>query len=118
VWQFWPIAPAGEAEGGLRLDRDLVSKAVKSFLTNLPARRDFFGAFRTPPNWQGPLASRLRGHAHDGLKCEVNGLELAENPRFKKIYDSMVAFRSDSYLWWSVAEMSFDSFQERMRART
>ena len=37
------------------------------------------------------------------------------NPRFKKIYDSLVAFRSDSYLWWQVAEMSFDAFQVRMR---
>jgi hypothetical protein len=30
----------------------------------------------------------------------------AANPRFKKIYDSLVAFRSDSYLWWQVAEPS------------
>src|SRR5262249_61691429 len=37
------------------------------------------------------------------------------NPRFKKIYESLSAFRSDSYLWWQVAEMGFDSFQIRMR---
>ena len=41
----------------------------------------------------------------------------ATNPRFKKILDSFVAFRSDSYLWWQVAEMSFDSFQVRMRTK-
>jgi TRAP-type mannitol/chloroaromatic compound transport system substrate-binding protein len=42
----------------------------------------------------------------------------ATNPRFKKIYDSLVAFRSDSYQWWQVAEMSFDTFQVRMRSKT
>jgi TRAP-type mannitol/chloroaromatic compound transport system substrate-binding protein len=41
----------------------------------------------------------------------------AANPLFKKIYDSMAEFRADSYLWWQVAEMSFDSFQARMRSR-
>ena len=30
------------------------------------------------------------------------------NPRFKKIYENLVAFRSDSYLWWQVAEMTFE----------
>jgi TRAP-type mannitol/chloroaromatic compound transport system substrate-binding protein len=41
----------------------------------------------------------------------------AVNPQFKKIYESLANFRSDSYLWWQVAEMSFDSFQTRMRSR-
>jgi TRAP-type mannitol/chloroaromatic compound transport system substrate-binding protein len=39
------------------------------------------------------------------------------NPRFKKIYENLVAFRSDSYLWWQVAEMTFDRFQVQMRTR-
>jgi hypothetical protein len=30
----------------------------------------------------------------------------------------MTAFRSDSYLWWQVAEMSFDLFQVRMRTKS
>jgi TRAP-type mannitol/chloroaromatic compound transport system substrate-binding protein len=42
----------------------------------------------------------------------------ATNPRFKKIYESVVAFRSESYLWWQVAEMASDSLQVRMRSRT
>src|SRR5215469_11344826 len=42
----------------------------------------------------------------------------ATNPRFKKIYESLAAFRSESYLWWQVDEMGFDSFQVRMRSRT
>jgi TRAP-type mannitol/chloroaromatic compound transport system substrate-binding protein len=49
---------------------------------------------------------------------EVYAETSAENPRFKKIYDNFVAFRSDSYMWWQVAELSFDSFQVRMRTRS
>jgi TRAP-type mannitol/chloroaromatic compound transport system substrate-binding protein len=41
----------------------------------------------------------------------------AKNADFKKVYDSMVAFRSDQYLWWQVAELGFDSFMVRMRSR-
>ena len=39
----------------------------------------------------------------------------AENPRFKKIADSYMAFRADQYLWWQVAEYSFDNFMIRQR---
>ena len=44
--------------------------------------------------------------------------ELAQqNPLFKKMLDSLTAYRSDSYAWMQVAEMAFDTFQVRMRAR-
>jgi TRAP-type mannitol/chloroaromatic compound transport system substrate-binding protein len=49
---------------------------------------------------------------------EVFDEDSAKNPDFKKIYDSMVAFRSDQYLWWQVAEYSFDTYQIRARTRT
>jgi TRAP-type mannitol/chloroaromatic compound transport system substrate-binding protein len=39
----------------------------------------------------------------------------ADNPRFKKIADSFLSFRSDQYLWWQVAEYSFDNFMIRQR---
>jgi hypothetical protein len=32
----------------------------------------------------------------------------AKNPDFKKSIDAMAAFRSDEYLWWQVAEYTFD----------
>ena len=41
----------------------------------------------------------------------------AKNPDFKKIYDNMVAFRNDQYLWWQVAEYTNDTFMIRARAR-
>jgi len=40
------------------------------------------------------------------------------NPDFKKVYESMIAFRNDQYLWWQVAEYTYDSFIIRNRTRT
>ncbi len=48
---------------------------------------------------------------------EVYAETSAKNADFKKIYDSMAAFRGDQYLWWQVAEYGFDSFMVRMRAQ-
>jgi TRAP-type mannitol/chloroaromatic compound transport system substrate-binding protein len=41
----------------------------------------------------------------------------ANNPDFKKSIDAMQAYRSDEYLWWQVAEYTFDSFMIRSRTR-
>jgi TRAP-type mannitol/chloroaromatic compound transport system substrate-binding protein len=34
----------------------------------------------------------------------------ATNPSFKKVNDSMLAFRNDAYQWWQVAELNYDTF--------
>jgi TRAP-type mannitol/chloroaromatic compound transport system substrate-binding protein len=34
------------------------------------------------------------------------------------MYDSLVAYRSESYAWMQVAELGYDSFMMRMRTRT
>src|SRR3984893_16678642 len=47
------------------------------------------------------------------LHAEVS----AKNPDFKKSIDAMQAYRSDQYLWWQVAEYTFDSFMIRSRTR-
>jgi TRAP-type mannitol/chloroaromatic compound transport system substrate-binding protein len=39
------------------------------------------------------------------------------NAHFKKLHDSLSAFRGDSYQWLQVAELGFDSFMMRMRTR-
>jgi TRAP-type mannitol/chloroaromatic compound transport system substrate-binding protein len=39
----------------------------------------------------------------------------SEDPKFKKLADSYMAFRADQYLWWQVAEYSFDNFMIRQR---
>ena len=41
----------------------------------------------------------------------------AKNANFKKIYDDMVAFRNDEYLWFQVAEYTYDNFMIRQRAK-
>jgi TRAP-type mannitol/chloroaromatic compound transport system substrate-binding protein len=40
------------------------------------------------------------------------------NVRFKKLHDSMMTFRTDSYQWWQVCELPFDTFQVRIRQKT
>jgi len=41
----------------------------------------------------------------------------AGNPDFKKVYEAVVAFRTDQYLWWQVAEYGYDTFMIRSRTR-
>jgi TRAP-type mannitol/chloroaromatic compound transport system substrate-binding protein len=41
----------------------------------------------------------------------------AGNANFKKAIESMIAFRNDEYLWWQVAEYTFDSYMIRSRPR-
>ena len=38
-----------------------------------------------------------------------------ENANFKKVYKSLTDFANDSYQWWQVAEIGFDSFMVRNR---
>ena len=47
---------------------------------------------------------------------EIYAETSAKNPDFKKVYENMAAFRGDDYLWWQVAEYTFDTFQIRARA--
>ncbi len=42
---------------------------------------------------------------------EVYAETNAKNADFKKVHDSIMAYRRDAYQWWSVAEYSFDTFQ-------
>jgi TRAP-type mannitol/chloroaromatic compound transport system substrate-binding protein len=39
----------------------------------------------------------------------------AKNADFKKVWDSLLAFRNDQYLWWRVAEYTYDDFMIRHR---
>jgi TRAP-type mannitol/chloroaromatic compound transport system substrate-binding protein len=49
---------------------------------------------------------------------EVNAETAAGNPDFKKVLDSMQAFRNEEYFWWQVAEYSYDTFMIKSRTRT
>jgi TRAP-type mannitol/chloroaromatic compound transport system substrate-binding protein len=55
--------------------------------------------------------------------CLKAALELyqevsATNPTFKKTWESTLAFRNDQYLWWQVAEYTYDTYIIRTRTRT
>jgi TRAP-type mannitol/chloroaromatic compound transport system substrate-binding protein len=55
--------------------------------------------------------------------CLKAALELyhevsASNAEFKKVYEAMMAYRNDQYLWWQVAEYTYDSYIIRNRTRT
>jgi len=52
--------------------------------------------------------------AASGLYDELS----KSNPHFKKLYESLVPFRSAGYTWLQVAEGGFDSFMMRMRTRS
>jgi TRAP-type mannitol/chloroaromatic compound transport system substrate-binding protein len=49
---------------------------------------------------------------------EVYAETSAKNADFKKVYDNMVAFKNDEYLWWQVAEYSYDTFMIRTRTKS
>jgi TRAP-type mannitol/chloroaromatic compound transport system substrate-binding protein len=48
---------------------------------------------------------------------EVNAETAATNADFKKVLESMQAFRNEEYFWWQVAEYSYDTFMIRSRPR-
>jgi TRAP-type mannitol/chloroaromatic compound transport system substrate-binding protein len=41
-----------------------------------------------------------------------------KNADFKKVWETLLAFRNDQYLWWRVAEYTYDDFLIRNRTRT
>jgi TRAP-type mannitol/chloroaromatic compound transport system substrate-binding protein len=48
---------------------------------------------------------------------EVNAETAAVNANYKKVLESMQAFRNEGYFWWQVAEYSYDTFMIRARPR-
>jgi hypothetical protein len=48
---------------------------------------------------------------------EVYAEDSAKNADFKKVWESLLAFRNDQYLWWRVAEYTYDDFLIRNRTR-
>jgi TRAP-type mannitol/chloroaromatic compound transport system substrate-binding protein len=60
--------------------------------------------------------AQLRPFSREILEaCHKTAFELyneiaAQNPKFKKVYDAWSKFREDEYLWFRVAENTFDNF--------
>jgi TRAP-type mannitol/chloroaromatic compound transport system substrate-binding protein len=49
---------------------------------------------------------------------EVNAETAARSQDFKRVLESMQAFRNEEYFWWQVAEYGYDTFMIRSRTRT
>ena len=58
-------------------------------------------------NWGRPDSWTLAAYKATGeLFTEVS----ATNPKFKALYDSMIAFRNEQYQWDQVCEATYDNY--------
>ena len=62
-----------------------------------------------------PFSTEILTAAYNAAN-EVYKETSEKNEDWKKIYASYQAFRSDQYLWWQVAEYTYDTFMIRARA--
>lgn len=125
---FWEGGPTVHAFTNLDKWNSL-PKNYQAILTNAMANANTWMAARY--DMQNPSAlkrlvaggTQLRPFTNEVLEaCLKATNELwaeisAKNPDFKKSIDAMQAYRSDEYLWWQVAEYTYDSFMIRSRTR-
>ncbi|OPY96534.1 ABC transporter substrate-binding protein [Bradyrhizobium sacchari] len=125
---FWEGGPT--VHSFINLDKwNGLPKNYQAILTNAMANANSWMAARY--DMQNPSAlkrlvaggTQLRPFTNEVLEaCLKATNELwaeisAKNPDFKKSIDAMQAYRSDEYLWWQVAEYTYDSFMIRSRTR-
>ena len=123
---FWEGGPTVHAFANL--DKfNALPKQYQAVLTNAAANTNSWMTARY--DLQNPAAlKRLVGagvqlrpfspEVLDACLKSTNELwkEISEkNADFKKVIDAMQAYRSDQYLWWQVAEYTFDTFMIRSR---
>jgi hypothetical protein len=125
---FWEGGPTVHAF--VNLDKyNALPKTYQAVLANACANANaWMGArydFQNPAALKRLVAggTQLRPFTNEVLEAclkatnELWGEISAKNPDFKKAIDSMQAYRSDQYLWWQVAEYTFDSFMIRSRTK-
>ena len=102
--------------------QSVLTASIREAASALTAKYDAVN----PPAMRRLLAggAQLRGFSQDIMESAYKAANEtyaemgAANPRFKKILDNLMSFRNDSYFWWQIAELPFDSFQIRMRAKS
>ena len=77
---------------------------------------------RRSSGWSRPARSCVRSRSRSWRPASRPRTRSIPRPRptnadFKKVWDNMVAFRNDEYLWWQVAEYTYDTFMIRTRPR-
>ena len=125
---FWEGGPTVHAFTNLE-KYNALPKSYQAILTNAAANTNSWMAARYDMQNPGALkrlvagGTQLRPFTNEVLDaCLKATNELwaeisAKNADFKKSIDAMQAYRSDEYLWWQVAEYTFDSFMIRSRTR-
>jgi TRAP-type mannitol/chloroaromatic compound transport system substrate-binding protein len=63
-----------------------------------------------------PFSAEILDAAYKATN-EVYAEISAQNADFKKLIDSLRAFRNEEYLWFQVAEYAFDTYMIRARTR-
>lgn len=79
---------------------------------NAKALRELVGGGTKLVPFQPPVMEACFAAAAD-LYNEI----AAANAKFKRVYDSWKAFRSDAVLWFRVGENTFDNFMARASAQ-
>ena len=125
---FWEGGPMVHAFANLE-KWNALPKSYQAILTNATANANTWMNARYDMLNPGALkrlvagGTQLRPFTNEVLEAclkatnELWGEISAKNPDFKKSIDAMQAYRSDQYLWWQVAEYTFDSFMIRSRTR-
>ncbi|HRK19080.1 MAG TPA: TRAP transporter substrate-binding protein DctP [Hyphomicrobiaceae bacterium] len=79
---------------------------------NAPALRRLVAAGATPKGFPMPVLEACYKAAND-----YYGELGAQNPLFKKAYDSMTAYRNEQMPWWQIAEYNFDTMMIVLRSK-
>ncbi|MBN8937994.1 MAG: TRAP transporter substrate-binding protein [Rhizobiales bacterium] len=125
---WWEGGPA--VHSFINLDKwNSLPKAYQAVLTNACANATTIMTakydLQNPPALRRLVAAgtQLRPFPQEVMEACYNATnELwaeisAKNADFKKAIEAMQASRNDQYLWWQVAEFTYDAFMIRQRAR-
>src|SRR5262249_2557442 len=129
-YYYYPGWWEGGAQGHVLINLDKWNELPKSYQSLFIAVIREAGLIQTAKyDAQNPPAMRrliqagaqLRAFSPEILEAAYKAAQetYAEigqtNPLFKKLNESLTAYRGDAYLWWQIAELPFDSFMIRMR---
>jgi TRAP-type mannitol/chloroaromatic compound transport system substrate-binding protein len=92
----------------------LITAAAEAINCDMIAKYDFVN----PPAIRNLVGkgTQLRAFSHEILQASFDAAAstyaemCAENPKFKKIHDSVMDFRKNAFLWTQVADYGYDNF--------
>src|SRR5471030_2038729 len=130
-YYYYPGWWEGASLGSLYINNDAWAKLPKQYQAMVETAAGLVTSWMVPKyDANNPAALRRLVAAGTELKpfprtilepCFTEAYKFydelsAKDPKFKKIYDSLKAFRTDQNLWFRVAENTFDNFNFSMSA--